>query len=192
MSDRPGDQGTHGQPGDQGTYGQPGDQGTYGQPGDQGTYGQPGDQGTYGQPVGQHIYDQGYEQEIQRELTQPVNEYIGGSDAQETPPTNYERKAVRTATLMVAYYLKKSDRDYESLINYLKSFGTWWHYLDSAWLVVTDLSASQLRDNLIKYIDSADELFIMDVTDDDWATVGLTKQATDWLQQNMVGSWVAG
>jgi hypothetical protein len=95
------------------------------------------------------------------------------------------------ATLMVGYDLNKPDQDYEKLIDYLKSLGTWWHHLDSTWLVVTNMSAKELRDKLKTLIGAADELLVMDVTDDIWATAGFTDKANNWLQQNTVSKQTA-
>ena len=49
------------------------------------------------------------------------------------------------ATLMVGYDLNTPGKDYEKLIEYMKSFGTWWHHLDSTWLVVAEMTPVQLR-----------------------------------------------
>jgi hypothetical protein len=95
------------------------------------------------------------------------------------------------ATLMVGYDLNKPDQDYEKLINYLKGLGTWWHHLDSTWLVVTNMTAKELRDKLKTLIGAADELLVLDVTDDIWASAGFTDKANSWLQQNTVSKQAA-
>ena len=95
------------------------------------------------------------------------------------------------ATLLVGYDLNKPDQDYKDLIEYLKSLGTWWHHLDSTWLVVTNLTASEMRDKLKTLVGPSDEVLVMNVTDDDWATYGFEKKANEWLQQNTVSRRVA-
>jgi hypothetical protein len=52
-------------------------------------------------------------------------------------------------THIVCYDLNKPGQNYSDLIAKLKSYGNWWHHLDSTWLVVTRLSAQQLRDELL-------------------------------------------
>jgi len=155
------------------------------QVGDQRPFGQPGDQGSYGQPLGQSTYGKGYEQEIQQELT--AQQYIGGT--QWTPSTaGYQGQGGRNAVLLVSYRLSKPDQEYNGLIDRLKSLESWWHHLESTWLVITNLSAAQLRDSLVKHIGSSDDLLVVDITDDDWATAGFTREATDWLLQRVRSS----
>lgn len=45
-------------------------------------------------------------------------------------------------TLLVGYDLNRPGQNYTELIEYLKSQVTWWHHLDSTWLVVTSKSAN--------------------------------------------------
>lgn len=88
-------------------------------------------------------------------------------------------------TLLVGYDLNKPAQNYAGLIEGLKSHGTWWHHLDSTWLVRTAKSASQLRDELMELIDANDELLVLNVTGDLWASAGLQQRANDWLQENV-------
>lgn len=94
------------------------------------------------------------------------------------------------ATLMVGY-LNKPYQDYKDLIAYLKGFGTYWHHLDSTWLVVTSVSAKELRNKLKTLIGPTDELLVMDITDDDWASIGFSDHANQWLQKNTVSKKAA-
>ncbi len=86
-------------------------------------------------------------------------------------------------TFLVGYDLDKPDQDYKSLIEKLKSYGTWWHNLDSTWLIRAGdtVTTSGLRDELKAQIGSSDKLLVMEVTGVSWASVGFTKEATDWL-----------
>jgi hypothetical protein len=76
------------------------------------------------------------------------------------------------------------------LIDYLKSLGTWWHCLDSTWLVVTDMSPKELAEKLKALLGPADELLVIDVTDNQWASYGFNAEGNDWLQRYTV-SWRA-
>lgn len=88
-------------------------------------------------------------------------------------------------TLLVGYDLNKPTQNYAGLIEALKSHSTWWHHLDSTWLVKTAKTPSQLRDELMELIDANDELLVMNVTGDLWASAGLQQRANDWLQENV-------
>ena len=49
---------------------------------------------------------------------------------------------------LIGYDLNKQGQDYETLIEHIKKLGTWWHCLDSTWIIKTDKSASDIRDAL--------------------------------------------
>jgi hypothetical protein len=87
--------------------------------------------------------------------------------------------------LLIGYDLHRPGRNYESLIAAIKESGTWWHQLDSTWIVRTHRDASQMRDYLKAHIDANDSLLVIDVTNDDWAGF-MTTEAGDWLRQHLV------
>lgn len=87
-------------------------------------------------------------------------------------------------TFMVGYDLGKPGRDYDGLIEYLNSFGTHWHHLDSTWLIVTDKTAAQVRDGASAFLDSSDKLFVAQVSAPG-AWRGFTDSGTAWLKQHL-------
>ncbi len=89
------------------------------------------------------------------------------------------------ATMLVGYDLTGPAQRYVALFAKLKSFGTWWHGLDSTWLVKTELTATELRDALKGFIDAKDALLVLDVSNDAAAWVGLPEPAGDWLSANV-------
>lgn len=92
---------------------------------------------------------------------------------------------------LVGYDLNKPDQEYGPLIEKLKSYPAWWHHLDSTWFVVANTTATGLRDELTPHIGTSDELLVMNVTDDDWATFGIKRKGIDWLQRQLVSSCAA-
>lgn len=64
----------------------------------------------------------------------------------------------------ITYDLHRPGQDYARLFEALKSYGTYYHYMDSAWLVSTTSSAKQVRDHLKKHIDGNDTLFVARLT----------------------------
>lgn len=86
-------------------------------------------------------------------------------------------------TLLVGYDLNRPGQDYEELTKFLKGESTWWHALDSTWIVVTSKSTSELRDEIKRLVDPNDEVLVMNVQGDGWASFGLSKEATDWLKK---------
>jgi CRISPR/Cas system-associated endoribonuclease Cas2 len=85
--------------------------------------------------------------------------------------------------LVITYDLKKSGQNYEGVIEAIKSFGSWARVQGSVWYVKTTLSASAVRDSLLKHIDSNDSLFVTDATNNDAAWYGLTDEVSDYLKQ---------
>ncbi len=85
--------------------------------------------------------------------------------------------------LLVTYDLNKPNQDYETLYEILKTASTWWHYLDSTWLLATEETPNQWSEKLKPAIDSNDYLFIVDITDQPrqgW----LPPKAWEWIRDN--------
>jgi hypothetical protein len=88
-------------------------------------------------------------------------------------------------TYMIGYDLNKPGKDYDGLIEAIKAmFDTWWHHLDSTWLVRTDLSAVDIRDALKAYLDSSDELLVSRISPDA-AWTGFSSRGSSWLKDNL-------
>jgi hypothetical protein len=66
-------------------------------------------------------------------------------------------------TYLIGYDLNRprGDDDYTELIEAIKAFGTWWHNLDSTWVVKSDKSAAEIRNTLKPHVDSGDELLVV-------------------------------
>lgn len=81
----------------------------------------------------------------------------------------------------VNYDLKKPGRDYSGLYSAIKSSGSWWHYLDSTWLVDTQLSADGIWELLSPHVDRNDSVLVIGVTKDysGW----LPRDAWDWIKE---------
>jgi hypothetical protein len=87
-------------------------------------------------------------------------------------------------TYMIGYDLNKPGQNYTELIDAIKTLGTWWHCLDSTWLVKSNSTAIQIRDALSAHIDSSDELLVAQISGDA-AWVGFDTQCSSWLKNNL-------
>jgi hypothetical protein len=86
--------------------------------------------------------------------------------------------------LLVGYDLVGgAEHDYEPLWRSIKESGTWWHHLDSTWLVVTELNTTQMRDRLMALMHPKDRLLVIDVTGRWMAWFGVTSQGSEWLKK---------
>lgn len=87
-------------------------------------------------------------------------------------------------TLQINYDLQKPGRNYQPLYDYIKSFAAWCHLLDSLWLVRTNKSVSDVRDELKRVVDANDKVAVFDVTQDSWAT-NFSNTQTEWLKDHI-------
>ena len=96
------------------------------------------------------------------------------------------KRAVKT--YIVGYDLNRPQQEYPELIAAIKKIGTtWWHHLDSTWIVKSDLSAAEIRDLLTRHIDSNDELLVAALTGES-AWIGFNERGAKWLNDNIVPS----
>ncbi len=90
------------------------------------------------------------------------------------------------ATHLIGYDIHPSKGEtYENLFNAIKALGAWWHHLDSTWLVVSDLSAVEIRDQLKEHLPAADDqLLVITVTGAARAWYGFNNSGSEWLKDN--------
>ncbi len=87
-------------------------------------------------------------------------------------------------TLLIAYDLNSPGQDYKQLTEQLKSYTRWWHHLDSTWLINTTKSVTEVRDELKPYLDSGDELLVVEVHRSAYAWIGFRGRAGDWIREH--------
>lgn len=95
---------------------------------------------------------------------------------------------------LVAYELRPS-RDATDLINELKAFPGWSHYIDNVWMIISGEQVPQVRDRLRKHLNldpegnptlkKSDLLIIVQVTPDAGTPDGLLPAAGwDWINRS--------
>jgi len=80
---------------------------------------------------------------------------------------------------LITYDLIKDGQHYEGLHLAIKNLGSWWHYLDSTWIVQTNYNSEQIERILTAKIDLNDRLLIVRLLKD--YTGYLPREAWDWL-----------
>ncbi len=88
------------------------------------------------------------------------------------------------SALLITYDLNKPGQDYSDLYEKIKGLGTWWHYLDSTWIVVASLSPTQAFDRLKLALDASDSMLILNITGDTYAG-WLTEEAWAWIRKHV-------
>jgi hypothetical protein len=86
---------------------------------------------------------------------------------------------------LVTYDLNKPRQNYEALYDAIQATGTWWHYLDSTWLVTSNETPSAIAARLRSVIDQNDSLLVMRVTNSPAADGWLKQEAWDWITTNV-------
>lgn len=86
----------------------------------------------------------------------------------------------------IHYDLKKPGQDYAPLHDAITSCGVWWHYLDSTWLVDTNLTAESIWKKLEHHVDENDSMLIVGVTRDysGW----LPRKAWEWIKRRQAAA----
>jgi hypothetical protein len=87
-------------------------------------------------------------------------------------------------TYLIGYDLNKAGQNYDILISEIKKIGTWWHCLDSTWLIKADSSTAIIRDHLRNFVDTNDELLVVCLTGEA-AWVGFSDECSSWLKKNL-------
>jgi hypothetical protein len=86
------------------------------------------------------------------------------------------------SALLISYDLNKPGQNYDKLYEKIKSLGTWWHYLESTWIVTSTLTPSQAFDRLQPALDASDSVLIVNITGDTYSG-WLPQEAWNWLKK---------
>ena len=84
--------------------------------------------------------------------------------------------------LLVSYDLKSPNKNYEDLYTTLKTAESWWHYLESTWLLYTTDNLDDWQKKIKNVIDDNDNFIVIDITRqprNGW----LPKKAWEWIRR---------
>ncbi len=84
----------------------------------------------------------------------------------------------------ISYDLNNPGQNYDNLIEAIRKYGTYCKINKSDWVVCTNDDATKIRDNLQKYLDANDRLFVGKLQRDA-AWYGYPNSTSDWLQKNL-------
>jgi len=97
---------------------------------------------------------------------------------------NLNQSTSHMACKIITYDLDKPNRNYGELFEAIKDIGSWWHCVESVWIVDTTKSVSTIRDTLKQHLDSGDKLAVLTLTSG-WATRNLSDDCNDWLRNHL-------
>lgn len=82
--------------------------------------------------------------------------------------------------LLITYVLRNQFKDYTPLFEAIKSNSAkWWHYVDTAWIVQTSLTADQYAHKLYPFIENPDYLLVVRIMNEHQGW--LPPKAWDWI-----------
>lgn len=88
------------------------------------------------------------------------------------------------ATILIAYDLHSTnDKAYDDLAAAIHSLGAWWHHLETVWVVRSNQTPDEIREQLQHYIGSDDQLLVLDVTGDRAGWTGINAVGSEWLEE---------
>lgn len=85
---------------------------------------------------------------------------------------------------IISYDLRTPGKNYEELLRRIKSFENWARLGGSAYIVITESSAAQIRDILTRCLDKNDKLFV-GTLNAPAAWNGLGEQVSQWIRNNL-------
>lgn len=86
-------------------------------------------------------------------------------------------------TFLISYDLNNKSKDYNVLHDEIKKSITWWHYLESVWIITANDTLNSLRTRLQNVLDDDDNLLVIEI-DSGRADGWLPTDAWEWLRKN--------
>jgi hypothetical protein len=84
------------------------------------------------------------------------------------------------AMYCIGYELKNPENTNATLIEEIETYETWWHCLETTWIIASPKTADQVRDHLQQYMGLNDKLVVVEIVGNA-AWVGFDKECSDWL-----------
>lgn len=86
------------------------------------------------------------------------------------------------SSFLISYDLI-SNKDYSKLYEAIRNYGAFAHVLESVWIIKSTKSSTNIRDDLMSYIDSDDKLFVAKLTGES-AWVNLSTEISNWIKEH--------
>jgi len=87
-------------------------------------------------------------------------------------------------TYIISYDLSEPGQNYEDVLKAIKEYSGWARIGGSAYVILSENSTAEVRDNIATALDSNDKLFV-GTLNAPAAWVGLTDEVSDWLKKNL-------
>jgi len=85
---------------------------------------------------------------------------------------------------IVSYDLSQPGQNYEKVLQTIKSHSSWARLGGSAYIVISNESAVEIRDKILRELDTNDKLYV-GVVEAPAAWYGMGDEVSDWLKKNL-------
>jgi len=90
------------------------------------------------------------------------------------------------ATVLIAYDIHPpAGEAYDELIAAIKALGSWWHHLETIWIVKSNHSPADIKNELGPRIGRDDHLLVIDISGDTAEWLGINDSGAKWLTDNV-------
>lgn len=89
-----------------------------------------------------------------------------------------------TNNLFITYDLNTPGKDYNSVIDVIKSLGNWVKVQSSVWYVNSPFTCEQAAEHVLKAMDTNDSLLIVDASNNDAAWYNIASHAPEHITAN--------
>jgi hypothetical protein len=94
--------------------------------------------------------------------------------------------SARAATILIVYDIHPArGTTYSELGEAIKSFGAWWHHLESVWIIQCADTPEVIRDRLERFLGFDDQLLVIDISGDTARWAGINASGSNWLTENI-------
>lgn len=86
--------------------------------------------------------------------------------------------------ILISFNLANSSTHYDEVISNIKRQGTWARITPNTWCVKnSNFSAGDIRDEISHLFGADDRLFVVDITNSEWASYYLPREVAQWLKE---------
>jgi hypothetical protein len=101
-------------------------------------------------------------------------------------PIDANQKRLEPMKVYQINYDLRKQRNYDALYQRIKAYGTWCRALESCWVIATNQSAAEVRDDLMLAMDADDGLLVTRLSGEA-AWIGLGTTVSQWLKTQLEG-----
>lgn len=88
-------------------------------------------------------------------------------------------------SLFITYTLEEDSNAWQEVNKLLKSYPNWAKLFRHTWIVQTNKSVTQVRDELSESIEDKGKIVVVNITDSAWAASNMDNDILNWMKENI-------